>query len=96
MGVNKERLSFLKWRNIHYPLLKSEHSDSNFLWQAWQGRAAEIVEVKKPSHNKQMATALSFKAIVLPGIEGIYMLNDEQLQELASRLNSALKEITKA
>jgi hypothetical protein len=46
--------------------------------------------------NKQMAAALNFKIVVIPGIEGVYLLNDDQLQELASRLNSALNDITKA
>jgi hypothetical protein len=58
MGVSKERKLFLKWRNDHYPLLKSEHSESNFLWQAWQGRAAikeescPIVQQKSPVQHK--------------------------------------------
>jgi len=93
MGVSKERLLFLKWRNINYPLLKSEHSDSNFLWQAWQGRAAEIVEVEKPSHNKQMVVALWKQLWRDPCNVKMYA---NWLPLTYKRLNSALKAITKA
>lgn len=42
--------------------------------------------------NIQMVTALGFEVVVIPGIEKVYLLSEEQVQQLATRLNTALEQ----
>jgi hypothetical protein len=51
MGVSKERLNFLKWRKDNFPLLRTEDSESNLMWLAWQGCAA--LAIKGPTNQKK-------------------------------------------
>lgn len=39
--AGKERRAFLAWRREHYPGLKTNDAESDWLWQGWQARALQ-------------------------------------------------------
>jgi hypothetical protein len=51
----------------------------------------DIKEFLKTPTNSDYAAALGIKVVVVPGLNGAYLLSDGDLRKLCERLNSALQ-----